>query len=57
MKKTFTGDIPEKSFSLSGIWIEVQMAGSVVMKKVLFIRTKKMKKEKKTYFHMQNSGV
>lgn len=57
MKKTFTGDIPGKSFSLSGIWIEVQMAGSVVMKKVLFIRTKKMKKAKKTYFHMQNSGV
>ena len=61
MKKTFSGDIPGKSFSSSGIWIEVQMAGSVVMKKVmkkvLFIRTKKMKKAKKTYFHMQNSGV
>ena len=57
MKKTFTGDIPGKSFSSSGIWIEVLMAGSVVMKKVLFIRTKKMKKAKKTYFHMQNSGV
>lgn len=57
MKKIFSGDIPGKSFSSSGIWIEVQMAGSVVMKKVLFIRTKKMKKAKKTYFHMQNSGV
>lgn len=38
MKKTFSDDIPGKSFLSSGIWIEVQMAGSVVMKKVLFIR-------------------
>lgn len=57
MKKTFSDDIPGKSFLSSDIRIKVQMAGSVVMKKVLCIRTKKMKKSKKTCFHLQNSGV
>ena len=57
MKKTFSDDIQGKSFLSSDIRIEVQMAGSVVMKKVLCIRTKKMKKSKKTCFHLQNSGV
>ena len=57
MKKTFSGDRPGKSFSSSGIRIELQMAGSVIMKSVLSVRTKKMKKSKKTCFHLQNSGV
>ena len=57
MKKTFSGESPGKSFSTSGIRSEAQMAGSAVMKSVLFVRTKKMKKSKKTCFHLQNSGV
>ena len=57
MKKTFSGDIPEKSFSTSVIRLEAQMAVFMIVKSVLFVRAKKMKKSKKTCFHLQNSGV